>query len=87
MGELRQMFTLDLPVASGWKALRAEVRTAPFHPIILLTFVHDTAPDQHVRLDLGKRMFLDAPPEGVPYESSKQIADELTGRVRSAVLG
>ena len=87
MADAMRTFTLDLPVASGWTALEAEVRIAPFSPIILLTFGHDAVPNQHVRLDLGKRMFLDAPPEGVPQESSQQIADTLSGRVRSAVLG
>jgi len=82
----RQTFTPDLPMASGCSALKAQVRTAPFSPIILLTFVHDSAPDQHVRLDLGRKMFLDAPPEAVSHESSQHIADRLSGPVRTAAL-
>lgn len=42
---------------------------------------------RHVRLDLGKRMFLDEPPTGVSLGSSELIANHLSNVVRIAVLG
>jgi len=87
MTAMRKVFPVTLPVESGWSVSQAEVRTAPFSPIALLTFTDLAGQHRHVRLDLGKRMFLDEPPTGVSLGSSELIANHLSNVVRIAVLG
>lgn len=67
------------PLGGGWEASVGPVR-GDLAPIVLVTLSRDD--DQRfVRLDLGKGMFLDRPPDEV-RQAGAQIAKEILRRLR-----
>ena len=67
--------SLSMPLALGWKAIRATLVEIG-SPLVLISLKPQASnAEQHVRLDLGKRMFIDQ-----AGEAPAAVQDSLIGK-------
>jgi hypothetical protein len=72
-----QQVALDANLGGGWVARLVEfVET----PIVLVTVVRD-ADRRSLRLDLGKGMFLDEPPEDIDKRAARDVTNYIVQQV------
>ena len=71
--------TLNMPLAGGWKALKAQFDDVGSSCIALLT-IERGANQKHTRIDLGKRMLIDRVPTTITHKK----LNEIVGRILKA---
>ncbi|WP_047237911.1 hypothetical protein [Chromobacterium subtsugae] len=73
---MKEIF-IKMDFGDGWASDQVDVMM----PFALVTFKRKGAL-MHARLDLDKRIFIDAPPEGASKELASKLVDQIVEKIR-----
>lgn len=78
-----QQVALDANLGGGWVARQVEFAEKPSSSIVLVTVERD-ADRRSLRLDLGKGMFLDEPPQDLDQRAARELTNDIVQQVAPA---
>jgi hypothetical protein len=76
---------LNITLDHGWRVAQAHIREG-LSPLVLVTLEQYAGAEQHVRVDVDKRMVVDQPPTAISGAALDELVERVSKKRREVLL-